>query len=115
MAEEKLRDQLTKVMSERRKRSGEGTAEAEVGQLQAQTLGAASSEAWSTASNAAGDVPIDARNEASRAEELGAINPVRPSDDQLKVLPETSSAEQPNEEWKAFYEAVSHYVAKMRD
>ncbi|ANY68272.1 hypothetical protein BBD42_18665 [Paenibacillus sp. BIHB 4019] len=116
MAEEKLRDQLTKVMAERRKRSGEGAAEAEVGQAQAHVLGVTSSEAGSTASIAAGDdAPDEARNEASRAEEHGALNFIPSSTDQLTALPEAVSAEQSNEEWKAFYEAVSTYVAKMRD
>ncbi|SFE44760.1 hypothetical protein SAMN04487969_102570 [Paenibacillus algorifonticola] len=107
-----MRDQLTKVMAQRRKRSGEGTVEAEEGASKAQVLGAASSEAWSAASNAAKDA---APNEASMAKEQGEPNSMQPSVAQLTALPKVSVAEQPNEEWKAFYEAVSTYVSKMRD
>lgn len=114
MAEEKLRDQLTKVMAQRRKRSGEGTVETEEGQGQttAQVLGAAASEAWDTASNAVGG---EAPNGALHAKEHEELSPMQPLADQLTPLPEASSAEQPSEEWKAFYEAVSTYVSKMRD
>ncbi|WP_338552262.1 hypothetical protein [Paenibacillus sp. KS-LC4] len=114
MAEEKLRDQLTKVMAQRRKQSGEGTVGTEEGQGQttAQVLGASASEAGESAANAAGGEALDV---APRAKELEQPSPIQPLADQLMPQPEASSAEQPSEEWKAFYEAVRTYVSKMRD